>query len=110
MLGPLVETLVQASIRDFNLQVHFFLDYEDPRNRRSPKREVDFVPERVDGTTLPVEVKFRKKIDPEDALGVKTFRSRFECPLGVIVTRETSRWDRQSQILYIPLQNFLLAF
>lgn len=109
-LGPLVETLVQASIRDYNLQVHFYRAYEDPANRRSRQFEVDFVAERSDGTVLPIEVKFRKRIDREDGAGVRFFQAKYSCPLGVIVTRELSKWDAEDRILYIPLPNFLLAF
>jgi predicted AAA+ superfamily ATPase len=35
VVGPLVETLAQAVIRDSNLQTHYFRDYEDSKNRRS---------------------------------------------------------------------------
>lgn len=110
LLGPLVETLAQTVIRDHQLQVHFFRDYEDPRNRRSPIREVDFVAERVDGAVLPVEIKFRKRIDAEDLLGLRLFAERFGSALSVMVTRDLSRWDAQNRFLFIPLENFLLAF
>lgn len=112
VLGPLVETLVQSVIRDHNLQVHFFRDYEDPKNRRSPVREVDFIAERVDGTVVPIEVKFRKRIDEEDLVGIRLFMERFRdrSPLGIVVTRELSEWDHKRRILFIPLQFFLLAF
>ncbi|MEW6719866.1 MAG: DUF4143 domain-containing protein, partial [Thermodesulfobacteriota bacterium] len=112
VLGPLVETLVQSVIRDYNLQVHFFRDYEDSKNRRSPIREVDFVAEQADGTVVPIEVKFRKRIDEEDLVGMRLFMERFRdrCPLGIVVTRELSEWDQRRRILFIPLQFFLLAF
>jgi len=110
VLGPLVETMAQRSIRDYNLQVHFFRDFENPRNRRSAIREVDFVAERTDGSVLPVEIKFRKRVDPGDTAGVKAFQARYRPPLAIIVTRELSKWDTAGRILYIPLQNFLLAF
>jgi predicted AAA+ superfamily ATPase len=110
VLGPLVETLVQRSIRDYNLQVHFFRDFEDPKNRRSRVFEVDFVAERLDGEVLPIEVKFRKRIDRPDIDGIRYFQKRFGAKRAVVVTRELSRWDRESSILYMPLQNFLLAF
>jgi len=110
LLGPLVETLVQAVIRDHNLQVHFFRDYENPKDRRSRLHEVDFVAERLDGAVLPIEVKFRKRIDAEDATGVLHFLKRFDAPLGILVTRELSRWDPQRRLLCIPLQDFLLGF
>jgi predicted AAA+ superfamily ATPase len=109
-IGPLVETLVQGVIRDHNLQVHFFRDYEEPANRHSPIREVDFVAERIDGVVVPIEVKFRKRIEEPDLAGLLLFRKRFSPPVSVVVTREMSQWDEGRGILFIPLQNFLLAF
>ena len=97
-------------IRDHNLQAHFFRDYEDPQNRRSPVREVDFVAERIDGTVVPIEVKFRRRIDAADLAGLRLFKKRFSPPLSIVVTRETSRWDGDERVLLIPLRNFLLAF
>lgn len=110
VLGPLVETLVQGCLRGPNLQVHFFRDYAEPNNRRSPIREVDFVVERVDGTTLPVEVKFRKRIDSEDLLGIKAFQARFGVSRAIVVTRDRSEWREREGILLMPLANFLAAF
>lgn len=110
VLGPLVETLVQACLRDYNLQVHFFRDFETAGDRRSPTREVDFVAEKLDGTVLPIEVKYRKRIDAADLAGLRLFRSRFDVPLSVVVTRDRADWDRAERILYVPLQSFLLLF
>ena len=110
LLGPLVETMVQTVIRGNNLQVHFYRDYAQPGDRHSPQREVDFVVEYLDGATVPVEVKFRRKIDAEDSLGLRHFMARFECPLGVMVTRDLKRLDARERILYIPLSSWLLAF
>jgi predicted AAA+ superfamily ATPase len=109
-IGPLVETLVQGVIRDHNLQVHFFRDYEDPTNRRSVIREVDFVAERLDGAVIPIEVKFRKRIDSPDLEGLRVFRSRYTVPSSIVVTRERSSWDKTERCLFIPLDSFLLAF
>jgi predicted AAA+ superfamily ATPase len=109
VLGPLVETLVQGSIRDYNLQVHFFRDYEKPHDRSSAIREVDFVAERLDGSTLPIEVKFRKRIDGPDLHGLRLFMSRFGVNHGVVITRDLRRWELD-QVLHIPLESFLLAF
>lgn len=110
VLGPLVETLVQATLRDYNLQLHFFRDYERQGDRRSPIREVDFVAEKVDGSVLPIEVKYRKRIDGEDLAGLKVFRGRYKVPLSVVVTRDLTRWDRADGVVYVPLQSFLLLF
>lgn len=108
VLGPLVETLAQGSIRDHNLQVHFFRENENPADRRSRVMEVDFVAERIDGTVLPVEIKFRKKIDPSDLAGLNHFMATFGAPLGILVTRERS--GLVGKVLLVPLQDFLLAF
>jgi len=110
VLGPLVETLVQSVVRDHNLQVHFWRAYTIPGNRKSPSVEVDIVAERVDGVCLPVEVKFRKKIDPEDRVGVRLFLERFDAPHGIIVTRDLFDWDAKNRILCVPLLEFLLSF
>jgi predicted AAA+ superfamily ATPase len=110
ILGPLVETLVQGVIRDDNLQVHFYREYEEPKDRRSRQHEVDFVAERVDGSVLPVEVKFRKRIDAPDLDGLRHFMRKFRSPAGIVVTRNLARWDPEEQILFVPLSTFLLAF
>lgn len=112
VLGPLVETLVQGTLRDHNLQAHFFRDFEDPGNRRSPLREVDFVAERLDGAVVPIEVKFRKQVDEADLSGVRIFQQRFRdhCRPAIVVTRDRSGWDAARNTAFVPLQNFLVAF
>jgi uncharacterized protein len=110
LLGPLVETLVQGVIRDQNMQVHFYRDFENPRDRRTRIREVDFVAERIDGSTLPVEVKFRKRIDAEDLAGLRHFMSKYKAAHGIVVSRDIYRWDSENRELWIPLLSFLVAF
>jgi predicted AAA+ superfamily ATPase len=110
VLGPLVETLVQSVIRGHNLQVHFWRDYTEPGNRKSPTSEVDFIAERADGTCLPIEVKFRRRIDDADRRGVRLFLQRFDAPHGIIVTRDLYEWNDATRVLCVPLLEFLLAF
>ena len=110
VMGPLVETLVQSCIRDYNLHVHFFRDYEIVGDRRSRIYEVDFVAEKLDGTVMPIEVKFRKRIQGEDLAGLRHFRHRFHSTLAVLVTRDSMAWNPLEGILSLPLQSFLLAF
>jgi len=109
-LGALVETLVQGCIRDHGLHVHFFRQHEDPSNRRSRVFEVDFVAERADGAVLPVEVKFRKRVDEVDLAGVRYFAERYDSPHSVVVTRETCRWDGRRSELLVPLLSSLVSF
>lgn len=108
VVGPLVETVVQSCIRDSNLQVHYYREFENPSNRSSPVREVDFVAEETDGTTVPIEVKFRKSIDGKDSLGLRHFLSKYSASFGILVTRDRLEWDPQERILKVPLLDFLV--
>jgi len=108
--GEVIQTLAQSCIRDYNLQVHFYRDYERPGDRRTPIIEVDFVAERLDGTVMPIEVKFRKSIKADHTIGLRHFKRRYASPLGVLVTRESTLWNPVEGILSLPLQSFLLAF
>ncbi len=110
VVGPLVETLVQSVLRGTGLQVHFFRDYLVPGNRRSPVQEVDFVAESLDGSVIPIEVKFRKQIQSEDLRSTRSFLERFRSPFGILVTRDSFRCDDGDPLLSVPLLDFLLAF
>ncbi len=109
VVGPLVETVVQSVLRDTDLAVHFYRERTDPGNRRSPFEEVDFVTERTDGAVLPVEVKFRRRIDGADLAGLRRFTERFRCDRGLLVTRESSDLH-DPRLLLVPLRDFLLAY
>lgn len=110
VVGPLVETLAQSVLRGPGLQVHFYRDYSTPGNRRSPLEEVDFVVEAVDGTTLPVEVKFRRSGRPADTGAVRSFQRRFGAPWGLLVTREHFDLQAEGGITQVPVLDFLLTF
>lgn len=66
--------------------------------------EVDFV---IDlpryGTKLPIEIKFREKIDDLD--GLKEFMEIKKIDMGIVVTEDMLKWDKK--ILFIPLWMFL---
>lgn len=110
-VGPLIETLAQSVIRGHGLQVHFFRDFENPRNRKSRVCEVDFVVERPDGMVVPIEIKFRRNVKEGDLYSMRAFLNRFRnAPHGIVVTRETRHWSPESRILSVPLMDFLLAF
>jgi uncharacterized protein len=110
-IGPLIETLAQSVIRGHDLQVHFFRDYENPRDRRTPTREVDFVVEHTNGSVIPIEIKFRRHVHDRDLAGLRTFLKRFKnAPHGIMVTRETYAPMSNERIMLVPLMEFLLAF
>ena len=109
VVGPLVETVVQSVIRDADLAVHFYRERLDPDDRRSPFQEVDFVAERTDGAVLPIEVKFRRRIDGADFAALRRFMEQYRCRRGLLVTRDTSALD-DARLLVVPLRDFLLAY
>jgi predicted AAA+ superfamily ATPase len=104
-----VETVVQTVIRAANLAVHFYRERLDPDDRRSPFQEIDFVAERTDGAVLPVEIKFRRRIDDADFGALRRFMERHRCRRGVLVTRQTSALD-DDRVMVVPLRDFLLAY
>jgi predicted AAA+ superfamily ATPase len=109
-VGPLVETLVQTVLRGNGIGVHFYRDHRRPGDRRSPLEEVDFVLEALDGRTIPVEVKFRRRVEPDDYATLPRFRERFLGPFGIVVTRDRFEWRPAEKLLLVPLTSFLLAF
>lgn len=109
VVGPLVETLVQTIIRDADLTVHFYRERVVPNDRRSPFEEVDFVAERTDGTVLPLEVKFRRRVDESDLQGMRRFIDRYRPAWGLVATRETFK-PATDGIMLVPLRDLLLAY
>lgn len=109
VVGPLVETVVQTVLRDANLAVHFFRERVDPDDRRSPFEEVDFVAERIDGEVLPVEVKFRRRVDDADFRTLRRFMQRYRSRRGIVVSRDEFAREADRAIV-VPLRDFLLAY
>lgn len=109
-LGPLVETLVQTVLRGVGIQAHFYRQLKNPNRRREGFEEVDFIIEALDGSVIPIEVKFRRRIDGEDCRPLINFMKERRPNLGIMVTRETFNIDQERKILFVPLMDFLLAF
>lgn len=110
VVSPLIETLVQSVLGGPGIEAHFFRDYLVPANPKSPLREVDFVLEDRVGKVVPIEVKFRKKLDSKDFSGLSCFMERFGSRTGILVTLDTWEWNQKTGILCVPLLDFLLAF
>lgn len=76
---------------------------------RGAEPEVDFVLT-VGTRRLPVEVKYRRRIDPhEDTRGLRAFLEKtvYNAPLGLLVTLEDSVTVPDPRIIPISLSNFL---
>jgi predicted AAA+ superfamily ATPase len=109
-VGPLIETLAQSVMQGHGIQVHFFREHENPKNRNSPLVEVDFVAEDQTGAVVPIEIKFRHQLHGKDFFGLRNFMKRFKTPYGVLVTRDTFDWKEEDRILCVPLLDFLCTF
>lgn len=110
IVGPLVETVVQSVLRGPGLQVHFFRQPKDERRPRDGYDEVDFVVEATDGTTIPVEVKFRRRVDLGDVEPLSRYMGKFKSPIGIVVTRDTFAEYPLQRVVFVPLLDFLLSF
>lgn len=76
---------------------------------RSTEPEVDFVLT-VGDQRIPVEVKYRKKIDFSDIRGLISFmeHSSYNAPFGLLITQTESTNINDPRIIQIPLSTFLL--
>jgi len=110
VVGPLVETLVQTVLRGTGIQVHFYRQPRDSSRPRNGFDEVDFVLEAPDGSVIPIELKYRHRVDLPDLEAVHRFVERYHSPLGIIVTRETYRVEEEHRTILVPLMDFLLSF
>lgn len=97
-VGLLAENLVLRELMSWpeRIEVSYF---------REKNREVDFVLTYGGARHLPIEVKHRERA--QQVAGLKSFMSKHDIPLGMVVTREkTAEMD---QVLFIPLRYFLLV-
>jgi predicted AAA+ superfamily ATPase len=76
---------------------------------RSAEPEVDFVLT-VGEQHIPVEVKYRRRIDHRDTLGLRSFieKAHYNAPFGVLVTMLDEPGTDDPRILSVPLASFLL--
>jgi predicted AAA+ superfamily ATPase len=68
---------------------------------RDKQVEVDLV---IDKKThlLPVEVKYRNKIKPEDVAGLRVFMDKYALKTGLVITKNTLR--EEGGIYYVPFR------
>ncbi len=76
---------------------------------RSGAPEVDFVLG-IGAQRIPLEVKFRRRIDREDTLGLRRFveKSANDAPFGVLVTLDDEYVSDDPRIVAVPLASLLL--
>lgn len=76
---------------------------------RSREPEVDFILT-IGEQRIPVEVKYRRKIDHHDSLGLRSFvdKPHYNAPFGVLVTLGEEQASDDPRIVSLPLSSLLL--
>ncbi len=70
----------------------------------SSKKEVDFVV-KLDGTYIPIEVKFRSDVKTDDLNGLHNFMEGGSCNGGIVITKNQLKTEQG--IAYVPYYLFL---
>ncbi len=76
---------------------------------RNDEPEVDFVLT-VGEQRIPIEVKYRRRIDYQDTLGLRSFieKAHYNAPFGILVTMLDENPSDDPRIVSIPLSSLLL--
>ncbi len=76
---------------------------------RNDEPEVDFVLT-VGEQRIPIEVKYRRRIDYQDTLGLRSFieKAHYNAPFGILVTMLDENATDDPRIVSIPLSSLLL--
>jgi predicted AAA+ superfamily ATPase len=72
--------------------------------------EVDFVVHTRPSRFLPVEVKYRDKIEPQDLRGLDSFSRRFPVSKPIVVSKNRADFGLRANYFFLPLIHFLLLF
>ena len=103
LAGRIAESVTGQFFRSIvNLDVAYF-----PETGAEP--EVDFVLT-VGEQRIPVEVKYRRRIDHSDTRGLRAFveKSVYNAPFGVLVTQDDAPGTEDPRIVSMPLASLLL--
>lgn len=76
---------------------------------RGTEREVDFVLT-VGGQRIPVEVKYKRRIDHQDTAGLRAFieKTHYNAPFGILITLLDEAGSDDPRIVSMPLSTLLL--
>jgi predicted AAA+ superfamily ATPase len=103
-LGKLVETVV------FNhcLRLKFNLTNKARPSMyywRENDNEIDIILDCMEHV-LPIEVKYRNRIDRPDVKAIREFVEKGQAPFGLVIT--VDKLEKDGNLIYIPLWLFLL--
>lgn len=103
-LGLYAENLVFLALKKWRGAIQ--MDYY-----REGDGEVDFVVHVGPRTYVPIEVKYRERIDPSQLHSVRNFAAKYsKGNIPIVVTKRWERFGNHEGIFYIPLPLFLLLF
>jgi len=104
-LGRVVETLAYEHCKrlKFNLEPGIEPKLYYWTNKKG--EEIDIIME-FHGIPIPIESKYKNKIEKKVINRVNNFVEEYKCPFGIIVTKD--RLDLKGNVLLIPLRIFLL--
>lgn len=77
---------------------------------REDETEVDFVVHTRPSRFLPVEVKYREKIEVSDLRGLQNFSRRFPVSTPIVVSKNAVDFGMHGSYFFLPLIHFLLLF
>jgi len=100
LMGSYAENLVFNALSNFRGAIELSF-YKDAR------REIDFIVSLGGKKFLPVEVKYRGS--PDEIKGLEYFLTEYKQQPGIVVTKDILK-VRDPQILFVPLEIFLLFF
>jgi len=103
LAGHLAESVVGYFLGSMvNLDVAHFPE-------RGAEPEVDFVVT-VGERRIPIEVKYRRRIDHEDTVGLRAFmdKAHYNAPFGILITLTDAVASEDPRIVSLPLPSFLL--
>jgi predicted AAA+ superfamily ATPase len=101
MLGYYAENLVFNALRGFEGVID--LSYCKEKNS-----EIDFIVNLGSNRYVPVEVKYREKV--EDVELIKHFINKYNQNFGIVVTKDFESFNKDTKLIFIPLSLFLLFF
>jgi len=103
LAGHLAESVAGYFLKSFvNLDVAHF-------PQRGGEPEVDFVVT-VGEQRIPIEVKYRRRIDHEDSVGLRSFMEKphYNAPFAILVTLTDDTGSDDPRIVSLPLSSLLL--
>lgn len=103
LAGHIAESVAGQFFRSMvDLGVHHFPE-------RGAEPEVDFVLT-VGDQRIPVEIKYRSRIDHQDTRGLRSFieKSVYNAPFGLLITQSDDAYCDDPRIVTLPLSSLLL--